>query len=54
MLGLRIQPGPVMMDGMMDMSLLHGSSLPAIIVGDNDDDAGADGRRRRAERTAVM
>ncbi|KAF9511354.1 hypothetical protein BS47DRAFT_1346874, partial [Hydnum rufescens UP504] len=55
MLGLRIQPGAVMDGSVMDMIfLLRGSSLPGIIAGDDDEDLGRDGRRRRAERTMVM
>jgi hypothetical protein len=54
-LGVRGQQGALMDGGVMNMiSLLHGSSLPAIIAGDSDEDLGKDGRRRRAERTIVM
>ena len=55
MLGPRMHQEPMRDGSVMDMmSLLCGSSLPAIIAGDDDGDAGADGRRRRAERTIVM
>jgi hypothetical protein len=55
MLGLRIQQGAVRDGSVMNMiSLLRGSSLPAIIAGDSDEDLGRDGRRHRAERTMVM
>ena len=55
MFGLRIQPGTVTDGSVIDMiSLLRDLSLPAIIVGNNEDDERGDGRRRRAERTMVM